>query len=351
MCWVTKCSYIRVVMKVNYSLQSKDLNSVASEAAWAEKMGYDSISSNETDHDSFLPLVLAATSTSHIKLQTHVAIAFPRSPMTMAYTAHDLHVLSSGRLRLGIGTQVKGHIERRFSTTWNSPGPRLKEYVQALRKIWECWETGEPLNYSGKYYQFSLMTPFFNPGPSGLNMPLICTAAVNPYNCSVAGEISDGLLLHSLTSPEYVRKIVIPGIQKGSVKAGRNPSDLFLGGGGFIITGPTQYSLAVQKEHLRRRISFYSSTRTYFPVLETHGLLEVGQRLHKLSVEGRWDDMPRLITDEILNVFAIVGEYDEIAPKFLERYGNLLDEVNFSMQTTSNEEENQLRTIIQQFQS
>ena len=338
-------------MKVNYPLQSRDLTSVASEAAWAESMGYDSISSNETAHDSFLPLVLAATSTSHVQLETHVAIAFPRSPMTMAYTAHDLHKLSNGRLRLGLGTQVKGHIERRFSTTWTSPGPRLREYVQALRKIWGCWETGIPLNYEGKYYQFSLMTPFFNPGPSGWDMPLIFTAAVNPYNCSVAGEISDGLLLHSLTSPEYVSKIVKPGLRKGSIKAERDPSEIILGGGGFIITGPNRASLEKQKEEIRRRISFYSSTRTYFPVLETHGLLEVGERLHKLSVEGRWDDMPKLITDDMLDIFAIIGIYDEIAPKFRERYGNLLDEVNFSMQTKSTEEEKHLRRIIQQFQA
>ena len=338
-------------MKVNYPLQSRDLSSVASEAAWAESMGYDSISSNETAHDSFLPLALAATSTSHVQLETHVAIAFPRSPMTMAYTAHDLHKLSNGRLRLGLGTQVKGHIERRFSTTWTSPGPRLREYVQALRKIWECWETGIPLDYKGKYYQFSLMTPFFNPGSSGLDMPLIFTAAVNPYNCSVAGEISDGLLLHSLTSPEYVSKIVKPGLQKGSIKAERDPSEIILGGGGFIITGPNQASLEKQKEEIRRRISFYSSTRTYFPVLETHDLQEIGERLHKLSVEGRWDDMPNLVTDDMLGIFAIIGLYDEIAPKFRERYGNLLDEVTFSMRTTSTEEEKHLRKIIQQFQA
>jgi len=338
-------------MKVNYPLQSRDLSSVASEAAWAESMGYDSISSNETAHDSFLPLALAATSTSHVQLETHVAIAFPRSPMTMAYTAHDLHKLSNGRLRLGLGTQVKGHIERRFSTTWTSPAPRLREYVQALRKIWECWETGIPLDYKGKYYQFSLMTPFFNPGSSGLDMPLIFTAAVNPYNCSVAGEISDGLLLHSLTSPEYVSKIVKPGLQKGSIKAERDPSEIILGGGGFIITGPNQASLEKQKEEIRRRISFYSSTRTYFPVLETHDLQEVGERLHKLSVEGRWDEMPNLVTDDMLGIFAIIGLYDEIAPKFRERYGNLLDEITFSMRTTSTEEEKHLRRIIQQFQA
>ena len=338
-------------MKVNYPLQSRDLSSVASEAAWAESMGYDSISSNETAHDSFLPLALAATSTSHVQLETHVAIAFPRSPMTMAYTAHDLHKLSNGRLRLGLGTQVKGHIERRFSTTWTSPGPRLREYVQALRKIWECWETGIPLDYKGKYYQLSLMTPFFNPGSSGLDMPLIFTAAVNPYNCSVAGEISDGLLLHSLTSPEYVSKIVKPGLQKGSIKAERDPSEIILAGGGFIITGPNQASLEKQKEEIRRRISFYSSTRTYFPVLETHDLQEIGERLHKLSVEGRWDDMPNLVTDDMLGIFAIIGLYDEIAPKFRERYGNLLDEVTFSMRTTSTEEEKHLRKIIRQFQA
>ena len=337
-------------MRVIYSLRSRDLTAVAAEAAWAESMGYDGVSSSETAHDPFLPLTLAATSTSRVTLETHVAIAFPRSPMVVAYTARDLHELSRGRFRLGLGTQVKGHIERRFSTQWESPGPRLREYVESLRQIWDCWQTGQALSYQGRFYQFSLMTPFFDPGPSQLPPPAIFTAAVNRYNCRVAGEVGDGLLLHSLTSPEYVRQVVKPGLEAGARKAGRDPSSLILGGGGFIITGPDQASLSEKKAEVRRRIAFYSSTRTYFPVLEIHGFEEVGQQLHQLSVEGRWAEMPELVDDKMLDAFAVVGEYDEIAPKFIQRYGGLLNEINFSMDTSSSEDETQLRRIIRQFQ-
>ena len=337
-------------MRVIYSLRSRDLTAVAAEAAWAESMGYDGVSSNETAHDPFLPLTLAATSTSRVTLETHVAIAFPRSPMIVAYTARDLHELSRGRFRLGLGTQVKGHIERRFSIPWKSPGPRLREYVESLRKIWDCWQTGQALSYQGKFYQFSLMTPFFDPGPTQFPPPAIFTAAVNRYNCRVAGEVGDGLLLHSLTSPEYVRQVVKPALDAGARKAGRDPSSLIVGGGGFIITGPDRASIEAKKAEVRRRIAFYSSTRTYHPVLEAHGFEEVGQLLHQLSVEGRWAEMPELVDDKMLDAFAVVGEYDEIATKFIQRYGGLLNEVNFSMETSSNEDETQLRRIIQQFQ-
>ena len=174
-------------MRVIYHLRLTDLRSAAAEAAWAESMGYDGIASSETAHDPFLPLTLAATSTSRVTLETHVAIAFPRSPMVLAYTARDLQDLSRGRFRLGLGTQVKGHIERRFSARWEAPGPKLREYVQSLKHIWACWQQGQKLAFQGKFYRFSLMTPFFNPGPSAYPRPGIYTAGVNPYNCRVAG--------------------------------------------------------------------------------------------------------------------------------------------------------------------
>ena len=203
-------------MRVVYSLKSRNLNAVAAEAAWAEGMGYDGIATNETAHDPFLPLAVAATATSRVTLETHVAIAFPRSPMVVAYTARDLQDNSGGRFRLGLGTQVKGHIERRFATRWTgSPGPRLREYVQSLRAIWNCWDTGSNLEYAGDFYQFSLMTPFFSPGPGEFNPPPVYTAAVNGYNCLVAGQVSDGLMLHSLVSPEYVRQVVRPNVAEG----------------------------------------------------------------------------------------------------------------------------------------
>jgi probable F420-dependent oxidoreductase len=335
-------------MRVLYHLRSRDLRAVAAEAAWAESMGYDGISSNETTHDPFMPLTLAATATSQVTLETHVAIAFPRSPMVLAYTARDLQDLSQGRFRLGLGTQVKGHIERRFSTKWESPGPKLREYVQSLRHIWDCWASGRQLDYLGKFYQFSLMTPFFSPGPSQYPPPAIFTAAVNAYNCRVAGEVSDGLMLHSLTSPDYVRQVVKPNVAKGAKQAGRDPSEVRTSGGGFIITGPDQSSLNAMKEEVRRRIAFYASTRTYSSVLQCHGFEEVGQRLHQMSLQGEWSDMTRLVSDEMLETFAVIGEYDEIADKFAQGYGGLIDEVSFSTSAAAPVEEQQLRKIIRQ---
>ena len=335
-------------MRVVYSLKSRDLNGVAAEAAWAESIGYDGIAANETAHDPFLPLAVAATTTGRVTLETHVAIAFPRSPMVLAYTARDLQDSSSGRFRLGLGTQVKGHIERRFSTRWGSPGPRLREYVQSLRAIWNCWDTGSNLEYAGDFYQFSLMTPFFSPGPSEYAHPQVFTAAVNGYNCLVAGECSDGLMLHSLTSPEYVRQVVKPNISEGARRAGRDPGDLSLVGGGFIVTGPNQAAIRDQEAETRRRIAFYSSTRTYFPVLECHGFEDIGRQLHQLSLEGKWEEMGDLVPDDMLHAFAIIGEYGDIPGLFKEKYGGLVDEMHFSIQTSNDAEQAQLRRIVSQ---
>jgi probable F420-dependent oxidoreductase len=335
-------------MRVVYSLKSRDLNGVAAEAAWAESIGYDGIAANETAHDPFLPLAVAATTTGRVTLETHVAIAFPRSPMVLAYTARDLQDSSGGRFRLGLGTQVKGHIERRFSTRWGSPGPRLREYVQSLRAIWNCWDTGSNLEYAGDFYQFSLMTPFFSPGPSEYAHPQVFTAAVNGYNCLVAGECSDGLMLHSLTSPEYVRQVVKPNISEGARRAGRDPGDVSLVGGGFIITGPNQAAIRDQEAETRRRIAFYSSTRTYFPVLECHGFEDIGRQLHRLSLEGKWEEMGDLVPDDMLHAFAIIGEYGDIPGLFKEKYGGLVDEMHFSIQTSNDAEQAQLRRIVSQ---
>ena len=337
-------------MRVTYRLATENLESVASEAAWAEGMGYDSMSSNETAHDSFLPLALAATSTNRAILETRVAIAFPRSPMITAYLGRDLQDLSKGRFRLGLGTQVKGHIMRRFSTDWEAPGPRLRDYVNSLKAIWGSWQTGESLEYHSDSYNFSLMTPFFNPGPSEYPAPEVFTAAVNSYNCQVAGEVSDGLMLHSLTSPEYVRQVVRPGMEKGAQKAGRDLGALKITGGGFIITGPNKSSIVAMQAEVRRRIAFYSSTRSYFPVLEAHGYLEIGQQLHEMSLKGQWAEMGELVSDEMLDAFCVSGEYDEIADKFVERYGGLLDEVSFTVYSEKQPDETQMRKMVRRLQ-
>ena len=337
-------------MRVTYRLATNTLASVAAEAAWAENMGYDSMSSNETSHDSFLPLTLAATSTTRAILETRVAIAFPRSPMITAYLGRDLNNLSKGRFRLGLGTQVKSHIQRRFSTHWEPPGPRLREYVQSLKAIWKSWQSGEKLEYFGESYNFSLMTPFFDPGPSEYPLPEVFTAAVNAYNCRVAGEVADGLMLHSLTSPEYVKNVVRPSLEKGALNAGRNGAMIKVTGGGFIITGPNKNSIRAMQAEVRKRIAFYASTRSYFPVLEAHGFEEIGQQLHEMSLKGQWVEMGELVSDEMLDAFSVSGEYDEIADKFVERYGSLLDEASFTLVSEKQPEESQIKKMVRRLQ-
>ena len=336
-------------MRVTHRLASKSLAAIPAEAAWAESLGYDGLSKNETAHDSFLTLTLAATSTTRAMLQTSVAIAFPRSPMIAAYTARDLQDLSRGRFRLGLGTQVKGHIERRFSTSWESPGPRLREYIQALKTIWKCWDTGERLDFQGKHYQFSLMTPFFSPGAGEFPAPPVFAAAVNAYNCQVAGEVADGLMLHSLISPEYVRNVVRPALARGAERAGREAKEITVSGGGFLITGRNRSELRAAETEVRRRIAFYASTRTYHSVLAAHGFEEIGQRLHEMSLQGEWAQMGELVSDEMLHAFAVSGEYDEIAGEFERRYSGLVDEASFTMYSENPLSEDVLRKIIRDF--
>lgn len=336
-------------MKINYRLNTAKLAEIRNEATWAESMGFDGVCSNETAHDAFIPLSLAATSTNNVKLETRVAIAFPRSPMITSYLARDINELSEGRFRLGLGTQVKGHIERRFSTKWESPSKKLKDYINSVRAIWHSWQTDEKLDYQGEFYNFSLMTPFFSPGKSHLPDPEIFTAAVNSYNCRVAGEVSDGLMLHTLTSPKYVKEVVIPNVKKGEQKTKLPKAKTKITGGGFIIAGPNKIAISEMMPNLKMRIGFYSSTRTYAPVLEAHGLEEMGPILHKLSTEQKWDEIQAMVTDEMVNAFSVIGEYDEIADLFHEKYAGLLDEVNLSFFNDIYPDDHTLQKIVNRF--
>ncbi len=337
-------------LKVLYHLNTGNIRGVPEEARWAESMGYDGLCTEETGHDPMFPLVLAATTTSRVTLEPRVAIAFPRSPMVFAYAAMDLQTLSEGRFRLGLGTQVKGHIERRFSTQWSAPGPRLREYVQSLHAVWDSWQDGTRLAYHGDHYNFSLMTPFFSPGPSDLPRPPVYVSAVNAYNCRVAGEVCDGISLHPLCSPEYLKQRVLPSIADGAGRAGRESGSVNLTGSNFIVTGPNKAAIEAKKQAVRRQIAFYSSTRTYSPVLEVHGYEDVCVRLHEMSLKGQWDDMTGLITDDIFDCFVVAEEYDQVAPAVRERYGGLLNEVVFGMDVSTPDDERQLRKIIGELQ-
>ncbi len=323
--WSTARGRASERMKIETIIPDSAFEQIPALARRLEELGFDGLAQPELKHDPFVALALAAPVTQRLTLATSVAIAFPRSPMVVAYQAHDLQRLSRGRFVLGLGTQVKGHIERRFSTTWDSPGPRLREYVLALRAIWKTWQTGEPLDFQGRFYRFSLMTPEFDPGPIPYHPIPIEIAAVNAYNARLAGEIGDGLRVHPMTTPEYLRDVLWPLVREGAARSGRDLHGFRMVGGGFIATGAGESEVRTAREQARYRIAFYASTRTYLPVLEHHGWAELNPKLRRLIAENRWDQLASVIPDEVLDAFCISGTYDTIAKRVRERLEGLVD--------------------------
>ena len=316
-------------MKLDIGLVTRDLTEVPAEARRAEELGFDALWSMEAGNDGFLPLALAAEHTSRIKLGPSVAIAFPRSPMAMAYTAWDLAAQSKGRFILGLGTQVKGHIERRYGVKWEPPVPKLRDYIQALRTIFRSWqEGGKKLSHQGKYYNLSLMTPFFAPKAHNYEIP-IYIAGVNELVLRTAGELCDGLHAHPFTSAKYLREFVIPHVEEGLKRAGKSRKDFTIFTTAFVIVGRNQEEIERAKAGVRQQISFYASTRTYQVVLDMHGWGDVAPQLNALTAKGDWASMPKLITDEMLDVYAVTGTYENIGDKIQERFDGLLDRVAF----------------------
>lgn len=295
-----------------------------------EEIGFDTILVPEAGHDPFLPAMTLAEHTQRPLLGTGVAIAFPRSPFVTAQLAWDLQRFSGGRFLLGLGTQVKGHNERRYSTPWPSaPGPRLREYVLCLRAIFDHFRTGEPPTFAGEYYRFTLCNPFFNPGPiPGVDGVPIYLAAVNPYNCRLAGELGQGLRMHPLNTPRYLREVIRPAVEAGAKTAGRDLVDFDFVINPFTVTGHDADEIEEARGIIRRHISFYTATRTYFSVLEHHGWTEIGEQLVWLSKQGRWKDMPALVHDEMLEELALIGTFEELPDKLAERYGGLATTTN-----------------------
>lgn len=314
-------------MKLDIGLLTHDLRGIGEYARKAEALGFHCLWSSETQHDAFLPLAVAATSTARIKLGTSIAVAFPRSPMITAYIAWDLQAASDGRFILGLGTQVKGHNERRFSVKWESPGPKLREIILALRAIWECWQNKTRLDFRGQFYTFNLMNPLFQPEPIAHPRIPIYIAGVNSYMCRVAGEVCDGLHVHPFNSPKYLRELVLPAIEEGLRKSGRKRSDVELATFAFAVVGDTERERREAELAVKQQIAFYASTRTYEPVLAAHGWQDLTPKLHRKSVEGDWQGMADLITDEMLDAYAVSGSYSDIAEKLKDRYKGLLDRV------------------------
>jgi probable F420-dependent oxidoreductase len=303
---------------------------VAEMARLAEDLGFDGLTFSEVRNDPFVTASVAATVTRRIRLATSVAIAFPRSPMVVAEATHNLQELSGGRFTVGLGTQVKGHITRRFSTVWDSPGPRLREYVESLRAIWACWQDGTPLDYQGRFYQFTLMTPEFNFGPTPHPLQ-IHLAAINRFNLETTATVSNGLRVHGFNTAEYLRDIVWPTVLDAAERAGRSLDDFEMIGGGFVASGPDEEAVMAAREQMRRRVAFYGSTRAYEPIFAHHGWPELAPALRRLIAQSRWNDLHTLISDEVLDRFCIAGTYDTIAEQVRERLGGLTDRVSLAL--------------------
>lgn len=319
-------------MRIDGRLQATSYRAQRDTALRHEAVGYSGLWTSESKHDPFLPLMVAGEHTTRLELGTAIAVAFARTPMTVAYTAHDLQCLSGGRFLLGLGTQVRPHIERRFAMPWSHPARRMREFIEALRAIWASWNDGADLDFRGEFYSHTLMTPFFAPPPSPTGPPEVHLAAVGEQMTELSGEVADGLLVHAFTTERYLRERTLPALERGMAKAGRVRADLALSIPGLVAAGPTEEAMAAAVRKTRDQIAFYGSTPAYRSVLEFHGWDDLAVALHELSRSAdpeRWRTMGTLIDDEVLTTFAIVAEPDQVAAAIAARFDGLIDRFSF----------------------
>ncbi len=306
-----------------------DPNGIAEQAKRAEATGYDGVWSAETGHDPFLPIAIGAAATEKLEFGTGIAVAFARNPMNLAVLANDLQLLTKGRFILGLGSQIKPHITKRFSMPWSHPAPRMRELILAMRAIWSTWHNGDPLEFRGEFYTHTLMTPFFNPGKNPYGPPKVLLAAVGELMTEVAGEAGDGLLVHGFTTERYLREVSLPALERGAAKAGKTRADLTVSYPGFVVTGKSDADVAAADAAVRQQIAFYGSTPAYRPVLDLHGWGDLHPELNTLSKRGEWVKMGELITDEILDAFAVVCPIDQVATQVKARFGDVVDRFSF----------------------
>jgi probable F420-dependent oxidoreductase len=305
------------------------LADTGSAAREAEAVGYDGVWTAETSHDPFFPLLLAARDTDRVELGTGITVAFARNPMNLAMIANDLQSYSEGRFLLGLGSQIKAHITKRFSMPWSKPAARMREYVLAMRAIWACWNDGTKLDFRGDFYTHTLMTPFFSPGPNPHGTPKVFLAGVGELMTEVAGEVCDGFLCHAFSSEQYLREVTLPALERGFAKAGKTRDDFEISGPAFVVTGTNEDEMAAATQGIKGQISFYGSTPAYRPVLELHGYGDLQGELNLLSKEGKWAEMAGLIDDDLVDIMAVVAEPTELAAGIKARYGDLADRISF----------------------
>lgn len=326
-------------MQFDATIVPDNLNEIPIWAQQIEAQGFAGMWVPETNHNPFLPLALAAHQTERLSLGTAIAVAFPRSPMVTANLAWDLAAQSGGRFILGLGTQVKAHITKRFGVEWGRPGPRLREYILALHAIWRAWSSGEPLDFRGEFYRHTLMTPFFTPPPiDNPNIP-IYIAGVNRYLCRLAGELCQGFHVHPFHTTDYLREVILGHIEEGLTTTGRQRLDIATTCAIFVVTGQNSDELEQDKINVKTQIAFYASTHSYRPVLEHHGWGDLQDRLSVLARQGNWQEMHKSISDDMLEKIAVVATYDELPHKVKERYTGLLDRVAYYIPYQSGDHE------------
>ncbi len=294
-----------------------------------EALGYDGLWAPETIHDPFTMLPLMAHATSSVDLGTNIAVGFARNPMSLAYSANDIQTLSEGRFVLGLGSQLRPHITRRFSMEWSKPAARMREMIMAIKAIWDCWNNGEKLNFRGDFYEHTLMTPFFDPGPNPYGTPRLALAGVGPLMTAVAGETCDIFLCHGFTTEKYLREATVPAIERGAARAGRDPSEITISGELFIVTGNTEEDMEKARQATKQQVAFFGRTPAYRTVLDCHGWGDMQTELHAMSEEGRWIEMSNLIDDDILDAFAVVAEPEQVATELKRRYADVVGRVSF----------------------
>src|SRR5690348_11707985 len=316
-------------MKVDTGVMAPSLGEIGPRARELEELGYDGLLTAETGHDAFLPIALAAEHTERIELATGIAVAFARTPMVLAYTANDLQQMSKGRFVLGLGSQIKPHIEKRFSMPWSHPARRMREYILALQAIWSAWNEQAPLKFEGEFYRHTLMTPFFAPTPNPYGPPKVFLAAVGEKMTEVAGEVADGIIIHGFTTERYVKEVTMPAVERGLAASGRKRSSFQVSGPLFVVTGETEAEIAAAETGVKQQIAFYGSTPAYRGVLELHGWGDLQTELNALSKEGKWVEMGELIDDDVLDAFAVQGEPERIPALLTARYGDIVDRLSF----------------------
>lgn len=336
-------------MKFDASLLSSDLADMAAYGAAVESIGFDGLWMAETNGDPFARLLLAAEHSQRILLGTAIAVAFPRSPTVIAHTAWDLARFSQGRFVLGLGSQVRGHIERRFGVAWGKPVSKLREMILAIRALWGCWQEGTALDFKGEFFHLNLMTPFFNPGPHDFPGIPIFVSAVNRGMLQMAGEVCDGVHLHALHTVKYLREFALPNLGVGLEKSGRSRSDLTLNTAVFVIPLDDPATAFEAERFVRQQLSFYLSTPAYKVVSDLHGWGDISARLSRLARRGQWDEMPGLINDDIMESCTISGRWAELPDRITSRYGSMIDRIAYYLPFVPGEKDDGWRQTIAGF--